>query len=143
MPHRLNNLINTKNCYRTIDGFVRRKKKHYKNGVIVGRRNREKKEERQIEREICGKRPEWVIVRVWEERKNERRRRSEIVYCEKCWMSERKYFFPRLEEDNIYRSYALCVREIVFQFFFFFLENNLYKISLIFIWVFCWPFFLC
>ena len=28
-------------------------------------------------------------------------------------------FFPRLEEDNIYRSYALSEREIVFQIFFF------------------------
>ena len=32
---------------------------------------------------------------------------------------QNKIFFPRLEEDNIYRSYALCVREIIFQFFFF------------------------
>ena len=37
---------------------------------------------------------------------------------------QNKIFFPKLEENNIYRSYALCVREIIFQFFFF-LENNL------------------
>ena len=45
-------------------------------------------------------------------------------------MSQKKNIFPRLEEDNIYRSYALCVREIVFQFFFFFgkqpIENKPY-----------------
>ena len=45
-------------------------------------------------------------------------------------MSQKKNIFPRLEEDNIYRSYALCEREIVFQFFFFFgkqpIENKLY-----------------
>ena len=34
-----------------------------------------------------------MIVRVWEKRKNKGRRRSERVYCEKGWMSERKYFF--------------------------------------------------
>ena len=34
-------------------------------------------------------------------------------------------FFPRLEEDNIYRSYALSEREIVFQFFFFFFGKQL------------------
>ena len=32
---------------------------------------------------------------------------------------QNKIFFPRLEENNIYRSYALCEREIIFQFFFF------------------------
>ena len=58
MPHRPNSLISTKNCYRTVDGFVRRKKKKtlLKNGVIEGRRYREKREERQIEKEIYGKR---------------------------------------------------------------------------------------
>jgi len=30
-------------------------------------------------------------------------------------MSKKKYFFLRSEEDNIYRSYTLCEREIVFQ----------------------------
>ena len=59
MPHRPNSLISTKNCYRTVDGFVRRKKKKnlikercYKGEKKLG----EKREERQIEREICGKR---------------------------------------------------------------------------------------
>ena len=37
---------------------------------------------------------------------------------------QNKIFFPKLKENNIYRSYALCEREIIFQFFFF-LENNL------------------
>ena len=48
MPHRPNSLISTKNCYRTVDGFVRRKKKKtlLKNGVIKGRRNWEKKEKK-------------------------------------------------------------------------------------------------
>ena len=59
MPHRPNSLISTKNCYRTVDGFVRRKKKKnlikergYKGEKKLG----EKREERQIERKICGKR---------------------------------------------------------------------------------------
>ena len=41
-------MINIKNCYRTVDGFVKRKKKKnlLKNGVIEGRRNREKKEKK-------------------------------------------------------------------------------------------------
>ena len=35
-------------------------------------------------------------------------------------MNEQKnIFFPRIEEDNIYRSYVLCEREIVFQIIFF------------------------
>ena len=67
MPHRPNSLINTKNCYRTVNRFVRRKKKTLlKNGVIEGRRNREKKEiEANRERNLWEeKRPEGVIVRV-------------------------------------------------------------------------------
>ena len=52
MPHRPNSLISTKNCYRTVDGFVRRKKKTLlKNGVIKGRRNWEKKEKKGRQRE--------------------------------------------------------------------------------------------
>ena len=46
-------MINTKNCYRIVDGSVRRKKKKtlLKNGVIEGRRNRKKKEKRGKQRE--------------------------------------------------------------------------------------------
>jgi len=40
------------------------------------------------------------------------------VYCEKGWMSE---------EDNIYKSYTLCEKEIVFQFFFFFWKTSYRK----------------
>ena len=40
----------------------------------------------------------------------------------------KEIFFLRLEEDNIYKSYALCERKIVFQFFFGKqpIENKLY-----------------
>ena len=43
----------TKNCYRTVDRSVRRKKIKtlLKNGVLEGRRNREKKEKRCRQRE--------------------------------------------------------------------------------------------
>ena len=53
MSHRPNILINTKNCYRIVDGSMRKKKKKplLKNGVIEGRRNREKKEKRGKQRE--------------------------------------------------------------------------------------------
>ena len=53
MSHRPNSLINTKNCYKIVDGSVRKKKKKtlLKNGVIKGRRNWEKKEKRGRQRE--------------------------------------------------------------------------------------------
>ena len=54
MPHRPNSLINTKNCYRTVDRSMKKKEKKetlLKNGVIEGRRNRKKKEKRVRQRE--------------------------------------------------------------------------------------------
>ena len=64
-------MINIKNCYRTVDGSVRRKKKKkktlLKNNVMEGRRNREKKEKRGRYRKRNlweEKRPEGVMVRV-------------------------------------------------------------------------------
>ena len=39
MPHRPNSLINIKNCYRIVDGSMRKKKTLLKNGVIERRRN--------------------------------------------------------------------------------------------------------
>ena len=62
-------MINTKNCYRTVDGSARRKKKKtlLKNNVMEGRRNREKKEKRGRYRKRNlweEKRPEGVMVRV-------------------------------------------------------------------------------
>ena len=51
MPHRPNNLINTKNCYRTIDGFVRRKKNIIKTVLQWGEEiGRKKKRDRQREK---------------------------------------------------------------------------------------------
>ena len=69
MSHRPNILINTKNCYRIVDGSMRKKKKKplLKNGVIKGRRNRENKKRREVDRERNlweEKRPERVIVKV-------------------------------------------------------------------------------
>ena len=58
--------------------------------------------------------------------RREKKRKKEKKWDSLLWemLNEwKKIFFPRLEEDNIYRSYALCERDIVFQFFF--LENNL------------------
>ena len=37
---------------------------------------------------------------------------------------QKKIFFPKSKEDNIYRSYALCKRDC-FPFFFFFFEKQL------------------
>ena len=65
MPHKPNSFTGkliqykqfdkyTKNCYRTVDQSVRRKKKIQtllKNGVIEGRTNREKKEKKDRQRE--------------------------------------------------------------------------------------------
>ena len=84
MPYRANNFTSkliqckqfdkyTKNCYKIVDQSVRRKKKKkkkkknlLKNGVVEGRRNREKKEKRGRQRENLWeeKRPEGMIVRV-------------------------------------------------------------------------------
>ena len=67
MSHRPNILINTKNCYRTVDRSMRKKKPLLKNGVIKGRRNRENKKRREADRERNlweEKRLERVIVRV-------------------------------------------------------------------------------
>ena len=53
--------------------------------------------------------------------KREKKYREEKKWESLLWerLNERKKtFFPRIENDNIYRSYALCEREIVFQFFF-------------------------
>ena len=86
MPHRPNSLINTKNCYRTVNRFVRRKKKTLlKNGVIEGRRNRKKKEKRGRQREkFVGRKEarEGDSEGVRRE-KNKGKRRNERVYCEK------------------------------------------------------------
>ena len=54
--------------------------------------------------------------------KREKKQKEEKKWESLLWerLNEwKKIFFPRLEEDNIYRSYALCERDIVFQFFFF------------------------
>ena len=54
-----NSLVNTKNCYRIVSGFVRRKKKEnlIKKWCYRGEKKyEEKREESQIEREIYGKR---------------------------------------------------------------------------------------
>ena len=105
-----------------IDLWGEKKKKNLlKNGVTEGRRNREKKNRRDAVRERNlweEKRLEGVIVRVWEERKNKGRRRNERVYCEKSWMSKRKYFF--ISQKNIIFigvMRRIRQREIVFLFF--------------------------
>ena len=84
------------------------------------------KKRREVDRERNQweeKRTEGVIVRVWKERKKQKREKKwENLLWER--LNERKNIvFPKSEKDNIYRSYALCEREIVFQNFF--LENNL------------------
>ena len=121
MSHRPNILINTKNCYRTIDKSMRKKKPLLKNGVIKGRRNRESKKRREADRERNlweEKRSERVIVRVWEERKNKGKRKNERVYCEKGWMSERKYCFLS-QKKIIFIGIMCCMRERLFSKFLF------------------------
>ena len=59
------------------------------------------------------KRLEGVIERVWGERKNKEKRRSGRVYCEKCWMSERKYCFIG-QKKIIFIGVMRYVRERLF-----------------------------
>ena len=67
-------------------------------------------------------------MRIWEERKNKGRRRSERVYCEKGWMSKRKYFFLG-QKKIIFIRVMHCVWERLFSNFFFGkqpIENKFY-----------------
>ena len=95
--------------------------------VLSGGREMRRKETNRERNMWKEKRPKWVTadnedVR-WEKSKG---KRSERAYHEKDWRCERKYCFPWLEEDNIYRSYAPCEREIVlYIYIYIFLENNL------------------
>ena len=53
--------------------------------------------------------------------RREKKQREEKKWESLLWerLNEwKKIFFPRSEKYNIYRSYALCEREIVFQNFF-------------------------
>ena len=99
--------------------------KKLKNGVIEGRRNREKKEKRGRQREKSVGREEargGGSEGVRREKKQKEEKKWESLLWERLneW---NKILFLESEEDNIYRNYTPHEREIVFQFFF--LENNL------------------
>ena len=52
MPHRPNNLINTKNCYRTVDVSMRRGKKNLiKKRYYIGEKKQGEKRKREADRE--------------------------------------------------------------------------------------------
>ena len=92
-----------------------------KNGVIEGRRNREKKEKRGRQREKSVGREEargGGSEGVRREKKQKEEKKWESLLWERLneW---NKILFLESEEDNIYRNYTPLEREIVFQFFFF------------------------
>ena len=83
-----------------------------KRGEEIGRKNRR---ETDRERNLWeDKRPEGVIVRVWEERKKAERREEWESLLLEMLNEQKKILFPESEEYNMYSNHMPHEREIVF-----------------------------